>query len=234
MSGHSKWSTIKRAKGAADAKRGLQFSKLSRAITVAAKQGGADPAGNLRLKMAIEAARAASMPKETINRAIEKSTSSTEAIEELMYEGYGPGGTALMIEVLTDNRNRSFSEVRNIMNKNGGNLGEAGAVGWMFKTQSIIELEVGTSDEEEMSMVAIEAGANDLNVEEGRLTILSDQDVSGKIVEALAGYGEASVSNQLIASTTVELSDEDREKLERLVEALEENDDVGAVASNAE
>lgn len=236
MSGHSKWSTIKRAKGAADAKRGVQFSKLSRAITVAAKQGGTDPAGNLRLKMAVESARAASMPKDTIARAIEKASGSgSEAIEELVYEGYGPGGAALLIEVMTDNRNRSLAEVRTILNKNGGSMGDSGSVAWMFKSQAIIELPAGDYDVDEVSMAAIEAGANDLDAnEDGGLTILADVDAASGVVEALAQYGQAQMSaTQLIPNSPLELEAEDQEKLERLVELLEEYDDVASVASNA-
>ncbi len=234
MSGHSKWSTIKRAKGAADAKRGLQFSKLSRAITVAAKQGGPDPAANLRLKMAVEAARAASMPKDTINRAIEKaSATGGDSIEELVYEGYGPGGAALLIEVLTDNRNRSIAEVRTILNKNGGSMGDSGSVAWLFKNQAIIELAIAGHDVDELSMAAIEAGANDLNAEDDRLVVLSDVEAAGAVVEALSVYGDVATTSQLMPNTPLELSKEDEEKLVHLVELLDDNDDVSNVATNA-
>jgi YebC/PmpR family DNA-binding regulatory protein len=234
MSGHSKWSTIKRQKGVADAKRGQQFSKLSRAITIAAKQGGGDPNGNLRLKVAIEAARAASMPKENITRAIDKATgSNAEAIEEITYEGYGPGGAALLLEAVTDNRNRTIAELRNLFNKLGGSMSEAGSVAWMFAPQAIVQVPVGSHDSDEMSLVAIEAGATDLEVEDDNLTIIVDQGHLDAVTEAMQEYGPVTTDFQLVASTTVTLENDQQTKLLNLIDALDEHEDIQRVSTNA-
>jgi YebC/PmpR family DNA-binding regulatory protein len=236
MSGHSKWSTIKRAKGVADAKRGQQFSKLSRAITVAAKQGGPDPDGNPRLKIAIEAARAANMPKDNIMRAIDKvSGGGADTLEEVTYEGYGPGGAALLVEAVTDNRNRTVAELRSIFNKLGGSMSEAGSVAWMFAPQAIIELPIDESLVEEASMAAIEAGAADLDadLEAQTLSIISPPDQAHQVAQALVGYGQPEVNTSLVASTTVPVDGEAAKKLLNLLEALDDHDDVQQVSTNA-
>jgi YebC/PmpR family DNA-binding regulatory protein len=234
MSGHSKWSTIKRQKGVADAKRGQQFSKLSRAITIAAKQGGVDPASNPRLRVAIEAARAASMPKDNIGRAIDKASgSNADTIEEITYEGYGPGGAALLLEVVTDNRNRTVAEVRSIFNKLGGSMSEAGSVSWMFTPQAMVSLELGSNDPDEVSLAAIEAGASDLEVDNGALTVMADPASLTAISQALQSYGEIETDLQLMASNTIELDKEQQQKLLNLMETLDEHEDIQRVSTNA-
>jgi YebC/PmpR family DNA-binding regulatory protein len=236
MSGHSKWSTIKRAKGAADAKRGQQFSKLSRAITVAAKQGGPDPDSNPRLKMAIEAARAANMPKDNIARAIDKvSGGDADNIDEVTYEGYGPGGSAILIQAMTDNRNRTVAEIRNIFNKAGGSMSESGSVAWLFTPQTIIEVELEAGQAEEASMVAIEAGAIDLDYDSATnaLTVIADPATSAAVSQALTPYGNPQSTDQLVASNNLELDPEHESKLVRLLETLDEHDDVQQVSTNA-
>ena len=234
MSGHSKWSTIKRAKGAADAKRGQQFTKLSKAITVAAKSGGADPAGNPRLKMAMDAARAANMPKDNIARAIDRATnSSAENIDEILYEGYGPGGAAILMEVLTDNRNRTIAEVRSLLNKHGGSMGDAGSVAWMFKSQAIIQLPLKGQDAEEISLAAIEAGANDIDQDGDMLIVFSDAENLSHVNQALSAYGEAQVDIQPVATNELEVDSESQQKLVSLMELLDEHDDINRVSTNA-
>ena len=234
MSGHSKWSTIKRAKGTADAKRGQQFTKLSKAITVAAKSGGADPAGNPRLKMAIDAARQANMPKDNIARAIERATNSnSENIDELIYEGYGPGGAAILMEVLTDNRNRTIAEVRSLLNKHGGSMGDAGSVSWMFKSQAIIQLPLNDNDVEEISLAAIEAGANDIDQDVNTLIIFTDVEKINPVSQALAHYGETKVDIQPIATNELEVDVESQQKLAVLMDLLDEHDDINRVSTNA-
>lgn len=236
MSGHSKWSTIKRAKGAADAKRGQQFSKLSRAITMAAKQGGTDPDGNIRLKAAIEAARAASMPKENITRAIEKvNDSGSKALEEVTYEGYGPGGSAILIEAVTDNRNRTVAEFRSMLTKAGGSLSESGSVAWMFSLQAIVTLAINPERADDASMAAIEAGASDLEFDnqQGILTVVCDPSSISSVQAALEPYGSAEVDQQLIASTNVTLEAGPEKTLLNLLEVLDDHDDVQRVSTNA-
>lgn len=236
MSGHSKWSTIKRAKGVADAKRGQQFSKLSRAITVAAKLGGPDPDGNPRLKIAIEAARAASMPKDNIARAIEKvSGSGAENLEEVIYEGYGPGGAALLIEAVTDNRNRTVAEIRSVFNKLGGSMSESGSVSWMFTPQAVVELPLNSYSADEVSLAAIESGASDLDIDPdtNTLTITADPANATSVTESLVAYGQPSADIQLVASTTVTLDADQERKLLNLLETLDEHDDVQRVSTNA-
>lgn len=234
MSGHSKWSTIKRAKGAADAKRGQQFTKLSKAITVAAKSGGADPAGNPRLKMAMDAARAANMPKDNIARAIDRATnSSAENIDEILYEGYGPGGAAILMEVLTDNRNRTIAEVRSLLNKHGGSMGDAGSVAWMFKSQAIIQLPLKGQDAEEISLAAIEAGANDIDQDGDMLIVFSDTENLSQVNQTLSAYGEAQVDIQPVATNELEVDPESQQKLVSLMELLDEHDDINRVSTNA-
>ena len=234
MSGHSKWSTIKRAKGAADAKRGQQFTKLSKAITVAAKSGGVDPAGNPRLKMAMDAARAANMPKDNIARAIDRATNnSAENIDKVLYEGYGPGGAAILMEVLTDNRNRTIAEVRSLLNKHGGSMGDAGSVAWMFKSQAIIQLPLKGQDAEDVSLAAIEAGANDIDQDGDTLIVFSDTENLNQVNQALSAYGEVQVDIQPIATNELEVDPESQQKLVSLMELLDEHDDINRVSTNA-
>lgn len=234
MSGHSKWSTIKRAKGAADAKRGQQFSKLSKAIMVAAKQGGADPAGNNRLKLAIEAARNANMPKDNIARAIERATSSSsDNLDEVTYEGYGPGGVALLIEAITDNRNRTIAELRTLLSRHGGSIGDPGSVAWMFKTQTIFELPLANHDPDEISLHAIEAGADDIDRDGDTLIIFSDIDNASSVTEALRTYGELNISIQPIATNQIDIDAEIEPKLLQLIELLEDHEDINRVSTNA-
>ena len=235
MAGHSKWSTIKRAKGAADAKRGQQFTKLSKAITVAAKAGGGDPVGNPRLKLAIDTARAANMPKDNINRAIERASgANAENIDEILYEGYGPGGAAILMEVLTDNRNRTIAEVRNLLQKHGGSMGDAGSVAWMFKSQGVLQLPLQGHDAEEISMVAIEAGANDIDQDGDDLIVVTDLDAVGDVSQALSEYGEVKANMQFIPTTQLELEEEAQQKLLALLDILEDHDDINRVSTNAQ
>jgi len=238
MSGHSKWSSIKHKKGAADAKRGQLFTKLTRALIVAAKEGGPDPAANLSLQNAIEKARAASMPKDNIERAIARGSGTgadAAAYEHISYEGYGPGGVAVYVEVLTDNRNRTAGEVRHIFTRNDGNLAESGAVAWLFERKGVILIDADAADEEELTMAAADAGADDV-VEEGSSyeVTTAAEDLHG-VREALeaAGFPIASAESTMLPKTTVEIDDEaTARKVLRLMDALEEADDVQDVYAN--
>jgi YebC/PmpR family DNA-binding regulatory protein len=238
MSGHSKWSSIKHKKGAADAKRGQLFTKLTRALIVAAKEGGPDPAANLALQNAIEKARAASMPKDNIERAIARGSGTTEdgaAYEHIAYEGYGPGGVAVFAEALTDNRNRTASEVRHIFSKHDGNLAESGSVAWLFERKGVILVDADSVDEEELTMVAADAGAEDV-VEEGSSyeVICAPEDLHA-VREALdeAGIPVATAESTMLPKTIVAIEDESTaKKILRLIDDLEENDDVQDVYAN--
>jgi YebC/PmpR family DNA-binding regulatory protein len=235
MSGHSKWSTIKRQKGVADVKRGQQFSKLSRAISIAAKDGGPDPNGNPRLRLAIETARSASMPKDNIHRAIERATAAgADTIEELMYEAYAPGGAALLVQVLTDNRNRTLPEIRSIFNKHGGNLGESGSVSWMFKPVGVIMLEPkSTVSADDLTMAAIEAGAMDIEEQDGQFLITTHPDEVTSVVQALEVYGAIQADVHLEAAAEIDMDPETQAKVSTLIELLEDQDDVSHVWTNA-
>ena len=235
MSGHSKWSTIKRKKGAADAKRGKVFSRLAREIMVAARSGG-DPSSNARLRRAMDIAKAANMPGDNINRAIKKGTGELggEQIEEFSLEGYGPGGAALLIEVMTDNRNRSLAEIRHLMNKSGGSLGEPGCVAWLFEKKGILRYEKANASEETLMEQSLEAGAEDMK-DEGDcwevLTDLSDVDVvRNKLVDAQLTPAETEIT--AIPKNTVTLNGKDAEHMLKLIDALEEQDDVQNVYAN--
>ena len=238
MSGHSKWSTIKRQKGAADAKRGQLFTKLAREITVASRSGLPDPDSNPRLRLAVQRARSSSMPKDNIDRAIERGSgeSGGDNYDELFYEGYGPGGTALMIYALTDNRNRTVGEVRSALTRAGGTLGESGSVSWMFDQvgQIIIEAEGDTVDE--LSMAAIDAGAADVVEGEGAVEIYTESTDLHRVQEAIAGAGYEIEHAELIMrpKTMMNLEDDIATKVMRLVEKLEDLDDVQTVYSNLE
>ena len=238
MSGHSKWSTIKHKKGAADAKRGKLFSKLSRAIMVAAKEGGADPGSNLALQNAIEKARSYSMPKDNIERAIAKGAgegTDGAAFEIVVYEGYGPEGVAVLVEALTDNRNRTASDVRHLFTKFGGNLGATGAVAWQFERRGVVLLPADGVDEDELVLAAADAGADDVERDGSTFVVSSAPEELTSVREALqaAGLELESVGLSMVPKTTVAIADESTAKqVVRLVEGLEDNDDVQDVYAN--
>ena len=237
MSGHSKWSSIKHKKGAADAKRGQLFTKLSKAIIVAAKEGGPDPAGNLALQNAIEKARSYSMPKDNIERAIARGSgadSDAASFEQIVYEGYGPSGIALLVEALTDNRNRTASEVRHLFSKHDGNLGATGAVAWLFERQGVI-LVPASVDEDELTLAAAEGGADDVTLDGSSYQVTVAPENLSAVREAIeaAGLPVDSAELTMVPKTTVEVEEEAvARKVLRLVDALEENDDVQDVYAN--
>jgi YebC/PmpR family DNA-binding regulatory protein len=238
VSGHSKWSSIKHKKGAADAKRGKLFSKLTRAIIVAAKEGGPDPAGNLALQNAVEKARAASMPKDNIDRAIAKGAgtdSDSAAYETVVYEGYGPAGVAVIVETLTDNRNRTAGEVRHTFAKNDGNLGTSGAVAWLFERRGLLLVPVDGTEEDELMLAAAEGGADDVELDGSSFQVLSAVEQLASVREAVAaaGFEIESAELTMLPKTTVALEDENEaKKILRLIDQLEENDDVQEVYAN--
>jgi YebC/PmpR family DNA-binding regulatory protein len=238
MSGHSKWSTIKRKKGAADAKRGKIFTKLIKELTIAAREGGGDPSGNPRLRLAIDNAKAANMPADNIERAIKKATGELEGttISELTYEGYGPGGIAILVEVATDNKNRTVAEVRHLFSKHGGNMGESGSVAWMFEKKGIITLPKQGKSEEDILEIALNAGAEDMRTEEDFFEIQTDIESFETVRKALVDE-ELTIENaslQWIAKNTINIGGENAEKLLKLIEGLEDSDDVQNVYSNAD
>jgi YebC/PmpR family DNA-binding regulatory protein len=238
VSGHSKWSTIKHKKGAADAKRGKLFSKLSRAIMVAAKDGGSDPGSNLALQNAIEKARSYSMPKDNIERAIAKGAgegTDGSIFETVVYEGYGPEGVAVLVEALTDNRNRTASDVRHLFTKFGGNLGATGAVAWQFERRGVVLVPADGVDEDELVLAAADAGADDVERDGSTFVVSSAPEELMGVREALeaAGLELESVGLSMVPKTTVEIADESTAKaVVRLVEGLEDNDDVQDVYAN--
>jgi YebC/PmpR family DNA-binding regulatory protein len=236
MSGHSKWSQIKRKKGVADAKRGQAFTKLIKEITVAARMGGGDPEGNARLRTAINAARAENMPKDNIDRAIKKGTGELAGVsyEEFMYEGYGPGGTAILVEAMTDNKNRTSAEMRYIFTRNGGNLGEAGCVAWMFHKKGYIVVEKGAADEEKLMEVALDAGGEDIEESENEFEVTTDPHKLDAVKKALEGAGIKYQVAELTMypQSTVQLDGKHAEQMLRLMEQLEEHDDVQKVYAN--
>lgn len=238
MSGHSKWSTIKRKKGVADAKRGKIFTKLIKEITISAKEGGGDPGANPRLRLAIDNAKAANMPADNIERAIKKATGELEGVtyHELMYEGYGPGGVAMLIEVATDNKNRSVAEVRHLLSKYNGSMGENGSVAWMFNRKGIITLPVQNKSEDEIMDIVLEAGAEDLHTEEDFFEVQTDLESFEPVRKALvaADLQIENASLQWIAKNTVNISGEDAEKVMKIIEAMEDSEDVQNVYSNAD
>ena len=238
MSGHSKWSSIKHKKGAADAKRGKLFTKLSRAIIVAAKEGGPDPSGNASLQNAIDKAKSYSMPKDNIERAIAKGA-GTEAdaavFETVIYEGYGTDGVAVLVEALTDNRNRTASDVRHTFTKNGGNLGTTGSVAWLFERRGVVLVDAERADEDELMLAAAEGGADDLERDGSVLQVSAPPESLAAVRDAIesAGFAIESAEVSMIPKTTVEIGEESSaKKLVRLIEALEENDDVQDVWAN--
>ena len=236
MSGHSKWSSIKHKKGAADAKRGKLFTKLARAITVAAKEGGGDIVGNAALGLAVQKAKDASMPKDNIERAIAKGTgegADTESFEAVMYEGYGPGGVAILVEALTDNRNRTGADMRHIFGKNGGNLGEPGSVAYLFDKKGVVVVDGERYSEDDL-MVAIDAGAEDIQMDADVFEVLCEPAdlaaVRGALTDAGVEVDEAQVACR--PKTLVPLDEDGAVKVLRLIDALEDQDDVDAVHAN--
>lgn len=238
MSGHSKWATIKHAKGAADAKRGQLFTKFIKEISIAARMGGGDPAANPRLRTAILKARAANMPKDNIERAIKKGTGELggATYEEKLYEGYGPGGVAILVEVLTDNNNRAAANVRNIFSKSGGNLGATGSVSYMFNRKGVIEYDAEVVSEDEVMDAALEAGADDIVTEEGIITVTTDPASFESVLEVLQGKGYESVSAEvaMVPDMYSAVDTETATKLQKLIDRLEEDDDVQNVYTNAD
>jgi YebC/PmpR family DNA-binding regulatory protein len=238
VSGHSKWSSIKHKKGAADAKRGKLFSKLSRAIIVAAKEGGGDPSGNLALQNAIEKAKSYSMPKDNIDRAIAKGSGAeadASAFETVVYEGYGPSGVAVIVEALTDNRNRTASDVRHTFAKNDGNLGGSGAVSWLFERRGVVLVPAAGTDEDELMLAAAEGGAEDVALDGSSYQVLTAPENLAAVREAIeqAGFAIDSAELTMLPKTTVEVADEgDAKKVLRLMDQLEDNDDVQDVYAN--
>ena len=236
MSGHSKWATIKHKKGAADAKRGKVFSKLIKEITVAARIGGGDLTCNARLRTVLDKARAANMPNDNITRAIKKGTGNLEGFsyDEVTFEGYGPGGVALLVETLTDNRNRTVAELRHLFSKMGGNLGEAGCVAWMFTKRGVLTFPKGPNIEEQLMSFAIDAGADDIRDEEDLISVVTDPSSFEAVKTACESNGlkpvEASV--QMVPQTTVKLQRNDAEKMLKLMDALEDHEDVQNVYAN--
>jgi len=236
MSGHSKWSSIKHKKGAADAKRGKLFTKLARAVTVAARDGGGDPDGNPALATAVQKARDASMPKDNIQRAIDRGTgagSDAEAIQQVVFEGYGPGGAAILVEALTDNRNRTSADVRFAFSKHNGSLGEPGSVAWIFEKRGVLAVDGARYGEDDL-IAAIDAGAEDVREEGDLLRVLCEPASLSAVREALEAGGVeiASAEVAMEPKSTVEVKGNDAKSLLSLIEALEEHDDVNEVHAN--
>jgi YebC/PmpR family DNA-binding regulatory protein len=236
MSGHSKWATIKHKKGALDAKRGKIFTNLIKEITVAAKAGGGDPDGNPRLRTAILAAKAENMPQENIKRAIQRGTGELEGVnyEEIKFEGYGPGGVAIIVDVLTDNRNRAVSEIRHAFSKHGGNLGESGSVRFMFSKKGLIAIEKSAASEEQLMDIVLEHGGEDLNDEGDTWEILTDPASYDAVLAAVNAAGIPTVMSEvtMVASTYTKLEGNAAGQMLRLLEALEDCDDTQNVYSN--
>ena len=236
MSGHSKWSTIKRKKGAADAKRGKVFSKLIKEITVSARIGGGDQSGNPRLRAAILAGKAENMPKDNIDRAIKKGTGELEgaAYEETAYEGYGPGGVAILVQVLTDNKNRTVSDVRHIFTKNGGNMGEAGSVAWLFDKKGFVVFDKGKVDEEALMEWALEAGVDDIREQENEWEVITSPEIFEQVRTALEEkqWIPQVAEVTMLPKNTITLNTKQAEQMLRMMEALEDHEDVQNVYAN--
>lgn len=238
MSGHSKWSTIKRQKGVADARRGQLFTKLGREITVAAREGGPDPGSNFRLRLAMQKARENNMPADNVERAIKRATGGTDvaALAEATYEGYGPGGAAILVGALTDNRNRTVSEVRSIFARAGCSLGEAGCVGWLFESRGVVTVPVQDQAAEDVALLAIDAGAEDVKVEDDVVEVYTGPADLEKIRRSLeeGGVTIASAELSMVPKSTVSLGEKEAVQTLRLLDHLEELDDVQRVYSNAD
>jgi len=236
MSGHSKWHSIKHKKGALDAKRGKLFTKLIKELTVAARQGGNDPNGNARLRKAISDAKAGNMPNDTIDRAIRRGTGEEAGVsyEEITYEGYGPGGVALLIEAMTDNRNRTVAEIRHIFSKNGGNLGESGSVGWMFEKKGYLIVEKAAKPEDQLIDIAIEAGADDIRDDEDNWEIITAPETFEGVQSAIkaAGITPQVAEIEMIPQNYIKLDGSAAHQMVKLMEALEDHDDVQKVSAN--
>lgn len=237
MSGHSKWANIKHRKAAQDSKKGVAFQKLVKNVIAAAKAGGGDPNSNFRLKVAIERARAGNVPVDNIERGIKRATGELDGViyEEILYEGYGPNGVAIMVQALTDNRNRTAPEMRSLFTKTGGSIGEVGCVAWNFERKGIIGITGSGIDEDEIMMAAIEAGADDVTSEDGGYEITCDPSVLSDVAEALknAGYNVESIEVEMVPKNTVSITNKaDAAKLLSMVERFEEHDDVQAVYAN--
>ena len=237
MSGHSKWSNIKHRKGKNDALKAKVTTKISREITVAVKAGGTDPTGNMRLKLALQKARENNIPKDNIQRAIDKGAGAGDAnnYEEITYEGYGPGGAAILVEVMTDNRNRAAADVRHAFSKRGGNLGESGSVNWMFKRKGVFVIPQEGNDEETLTLLALDAGAEDIKVEDDVFVIYTLPDDYDAVESALA---EASIATDMaqitmVPDTNMELTGDDAINMQRILDMLEDLDDVQDVYHNA-
>jgi YebC/PmpR family DNA-binding regulatory protein len=238
MSGHSKWSSIKHKKGAADAKRGKIFTKIIKEISVAARLGGGDIESNPRLRTVILKAKSENMPKDNIERAIKKGIGDLDGVDyiELVYEGYGPGGVALIIETLTDNKNRTAADVRSTLTKNGGNLGETGSVSYLFHRKGVIIFDAGKYSEEDIFEVALEAGADDVTTEEDIIEVISSPEDFHTVVDTLesAGFENTSAELILVPESTITLSLEKTAKALKLIDKIEDNDDVQSVSTNLE
>lgn len=238
MSGHSKWSQIKRQKGVNDARRGALFTKFSREIILAAREGGGDPAGNFKLRLAVQRAKAANMPNDNIERAIAKGTGagSEVQLEEITYEGYGPGGTAILVSVLTDNRNRTVAEIRHRFTRAGGNLGETGSVGWQFDAKGVITVPVDGKDPDEIALQAIDAGADDVQVQGDAVEVQTDPAALEAVRKALeaSGLPIENADFAMVPKATIELEEKTAHAALRLLEALEDLEDVQRVYSNAD
>src|SRR6059036_4179528 len=236
MSGHSKWHSIKHKKGALDAKRGKLFTKLIKELTVAARQGGGDPNGNARLRKAISDAKAGNMPNDTIDRAVRRGTGEEGGVhyDEITYEGYGPGGAALLIEAMTDNRNRTVAEIRHIFSKNGGNLGESGSVGWMFEKKGYLVVEKAAKPEDQLIDIAIEAGADDIRDDEDNWEIITAPETFEGVQSAIkaAGITPQVAEIEMIPQNYIKLEGSQAHQLVKLMEALEDHDDVQKVSAN--
>ena len=239
MSGHSKWANIKVKKGKVDAQRGAAFTRLAKEVIAAARAGGGDPANNLRLRNAIQKARDASMPNENIARSIKRGTGEIDGVvyEEINYEGYGPAGVAIMLECMTDNRNRTAPEVRSYFRASGGNLGETGCVGYLFDRQGIITIDKAAGDEDTIMMAALEAGAQDVQTDDEDINVvITDPNDVYTINDALekAGIKSLSAETRMVPQTTVAVTGKEAQQVMKLLEKFEENDDVQNVYSNAE
>lgn len=236
MSGHSKWHTIKHKKGALDAKRGKLFTKLIKELTVAARTGGGDVEANARLRKAVSDAKAGNMPNDTIDRAIKRGTGEMEGVnyEEITYEGYGPAGVAVMIEAMTDNRNRTVAEIRHILSKNGGNLGEAGSVGWMFEKKGYIVVDKSARSEDELFEIVTDAGAEDLRDDEDVYEVITSPTEFDAVLTAVKNAGiEPQVAEvEMIPQNYIKLEGADAKQMVKLMESLEDNDDVQKVSAN--
>ncbi|MDD3925750.1 MAG: YebC/PmpR family DNA-binding transcriptional regulator [bacterium] len=236
MSGHSKWHNIRLKKGKMDAERGKAFTRVTKEIIVAARTGGGDPDGNIRLRNAMAKARDANMPADNIKRAILRGTGELEGItyEELTYEGYGPGGAAIYIEAMTDNKNRTLPEIRNIFSRTGGNLGENGCVAWMFDNKGLIQIDAQGVDEDELLMAALDAGAEDMKNDDDVIEIVTAPENLEAVREAVeaAGYKPTSAEVTMIPQNTIALSGKEAQQMLRLMDMLEEHDDIQKVHAN--